>query len=545
MHPDAVDVCVIEDDAAQRELLRRQLLRGQYSVALAENGVEGLNLIRRHHPRVVICDLMMPHVDGIEVCRQVRADPCLEGTYFIVITAHNSRENKHLVLNVGADDFLTKPFDSDELAACVRNGMRVFRLQERLRRAALTDGLTGLWNHGHLRTLLDGEFARTRRYGGQVALLMLDLDHFKAVNDTYGHETGNRVLKNTARHLTQSVRDIDVVARYGGEEFAVVCPQTNLADAVILAERIRETLPHKVYIPELPQLTLTASIGVVSSCDASVTNVTDFINRADQALYQAKRRGRNRVVSADASQALPPECGAASDEVDRLRKQVVSLSLQSKDLCLQSVWALVQALEARDPFTAHHSRNVMFFVNRLVDAGGWPELLRTALSNAAMLHDLGKIGVPDRILLKTGPLSPEESALLRQVPLMTCRILEPLRVFETEIMIIRHIRERFDGTGYPDGLKGTNIPLGARILAVAEAFDAMTSDRAHRPHRSIDSAVNEIVVEAGRQFDPEMADLLERSVRENEDVWRERVDSARTQNAPGDAADAAAVSVAR
>lgn len=529
MHPDIVDICVIEDDPTQRELLRRQLLRGQYTISLAENGIEGLRLIRLHHPRVVICDLMMPHVDGIELCRQVRADPCLEGTYFILITAHSSRENKHLALNVGADDFLTKPFDYDELAACVRNGMRVYRLQERLRRAALTDGLTGLWNHSHMRSLLDQEFARARRYGGSLSLLMVDLDHFKAVNDTFGHETGNRVLKSTARHLTQAVRESDVVARYGGEEFAIVCPQTALDEAVTLAERIRAALPQRVAISDLPQLTVTCSIGVVSTADPAVKTVNDLINRADQALYQAKRVGRDRVATAADLESTPPGQAVPPDELERLRKQVVSLSLQAKDLCLQSVWALVQALEARDPCTAQHSRNVTFFVNQLLEAGNWPDSERRTLCNAAMLHDLGKIGVPDRVIQKTGPLSGEEALLLRQVPLITCRILEPLRVFETEIVIIRHLRERYDGTGYPDGLKGANIPAGSRLLAIAEAFDAMTSDRAHRAHRSIEAAVTEIQVEAGRHFDPELADLLERAIRLKEDLWRERIESARRE----------------
>lgn len=526
VHIETVDVCVIEGDAQQREGLHTQLRAAQYSVVLAEDGVAGLRGIRRHHPRVVICDLALPGVDGIEIARQVRADPCLEGTYFILVAAANSRENKHLALNVGVDDFLAKPFDSDELAACVRNGMRVHRLQERLRRAALTDGLTGLWNHSHLHSLLDIEFARARRYGGTLSLLMLDLDHFKAINDTFGHENGNRVLRATARHLNHSVRDIDVVARYGGEEFVVVCPQTGVDDALVLAERIRAGLPQKVALPELPQLTATCSVGVSSTSDSGVTSVTDLINRADQALYQAKRCGRNQVVRASAFEGFPAQ-PAQPDEVERLRKQVASLSLQSKDLCLQCVWALVQALEARDPYTAAHSRNVTFYVNRLVDAGNWPESLRTTLSNAAMLHDLGKIGVPDSVIVKNSPLAPDEAALLRDVPQMTCRILEPLRVFETECLIIRHLRERFDGTGVPHGLKGSNIPLGSRLLAIAEAFDSMTSDRVHRVRRSIDAAVAEIQVEAGRHFDPELADLLERSLRMDENAWRERVEAAR------------------
>ncbi|MBU0637747.1 MAG: diguanylate cyclase [Planctomycetes bacterium] len=534
---DVVDVCVIEDDPAQRALLLQRLLRQQYSVVQAEDGRAGLEQIRRHRPRVVICDLMMPELDGLTLCKTVRSDPALDGTYLVVVTAFGSRDCKNRALNAGADDYLIKPYDIEELTARLRNGLRFSRLQERLQRAALTDGLTGLWNHGQLRHLLDNEFARTRRYGGVISLLMIDLDHFKAINDTYGHEMGNRVLKATARHLAHTVRDIDTVARYGGEEFTVICPQTSLEEAVQLAERIRQTLPHHARVPEHPHLIVNASLGVVSTTDPRVTSVSDLINLADQALYAAKRQGRNQVVGSDHLTDGPPEVGVQVEDVDRLQKQVVKLSMQAKELCLQSVWALVQALEARDRYTACHSRNVTFYCNALAEAAGWPESLRVAGANAAMLHDLGKIGVPDQILQKPGRLTPQEATVLRQVPLMTCKILEPLRIFGTEILIIRHLRERYDGAGYPDGLAGTNIPIGARLLAVAEAFDALTSDRVHRAHCTIDAAVAEIRSDASQHFDPQFTELLARVIEEHQDAWQAQIDRshAELQTAPANA----------
>ena len=155
MDPAAVDICVIEDDPAQRALLVQNLLRRQYRVVEAEDGKEGLRQIRCHHPRVVICDFRMPEVDGIEVCRRVRSDPVLDGTYLILLTAFDSREHKNAALNAGVDDYLGKPWDAEELDARIRNGLRIFRLQERLQRAALTDGLTELWNHSQFRHMLD------------------------------------------------------------------------------------------------------------------------------------------------------------------------------------------------------------------------------------------------------------------------------------------------------------------------------------------------------------------------------------------------------
>ena len=523
MRANPVDVCIIEDDSAQRALLFQHLLDLHYSVVEAEDGETGLEQVRRHRPRVVICDLLLPGLTGVDLCRRVRSDSDLDGTYVVIVTACQEREAKNQVLNAGADDYLLKPYDTDELDARLRNGLRVQKLQERLRHAAVTDSMTGLANHAEFRELLHREFLRTRRYGGVVSLLMLDLDHFKAVNDTYGHEVGNEVLVGVAQHLKDLVRETDAVARYGGEEFAVVCPETDIDKAAQLADRMRTSIARNVRVAEHPQLRITTCIGVAASTDASVHSASELVNLADHALYLGKRGGRNKVVRADAAGAHAEQGGIELAEVDRLQKQVVSLSMQAKELCLQSVWAFVQALEARDPFTAWHSRNTTFYATELAKAAGWDEALRAVLANAAMLHDLGKIGVPDGILQSRVPLSEQDTSVLRQVPLITCKILEPLRVFETEMVIIRHVRERYDGTGYPAGLVGTTIPLAARLLSVAETFDALTSDRPHRSSRTIDEAMEIIASEAGRQFDPEFAALLKRVVAEQRDLWEDRV----------------------
>ncbi len=523
MKPYGIDLCIIEDDPSQRAYLLKRF-KGHYSIVEATDGVSGLALVREYRPRVIICDIMMPGISGLDVCRNVRADSALGGTYFIVVTSQPDRATKHLALDVGADDYLTKPYDFEELGARVRNGLRISRLQERLHYAALRDGLTGLWNHTHFRHLLDVEFSRTRRYGGALALLMLDLDHFKAVNDTYGHEAGNYVLVSTAKHISRIVRDTDVVARYGGEEFSIICPRTTLDEATFLAERILQSLPEEVSVPNHPETVITASLGVSSTELAHVNCVSDLINLSDDALYTSKRHGRNRVARADQITMSESE-GIDTEQVSRLSRQVASLSMQAKDLCLQSVWALVQALEARDPYTARHSINTTFYADQMAKYAGWNEGLRTTVTNAAMLHDLGKIGVSDRILQKPEPLNEKERSVLRSVPMITCKILEPLRVFETEIVIIRHLREWFDGSGYEAGLVGTSIPIGSRLLAVAEAFDSLTSVRCYRPNRSIEDALEIINDSAGTQFDPEFCELLTQIVERSGDVWSKRIEA--------------------
>lgn len=525
----AFDICVIEDDPLQRKLLVAQLAASGYSVLDVHDGETGLQAIYQHRPRIAICDVNLPDQSGIDVCRRIRSDSSLDSMFVILITGNDEDGRRNIAFEAGADDYLRKPYDLEQVRARVRSGLRFHRLQERLRHAAITDGLTGLWNHSHFRDLLEREFLRTRRYGGVASLIMVDLDHFKAINDTFGHETGNAILKQGARHLERQVRETDLLARYGGEEFAIICPETTLEEAEQLAERIRRTLPQCVRSPDHPQLVARASFGVAGSDDPRAHSHVDLVNLADQALYASKRSGRDRVTVASGNMPFVEVPDEPLGEVDRLRKEIVALTMQTKELCLQSVWALIQALEARDGYSAWHSRSVSLYTKWMVDEAGWSRPMRVATTNAAMLHDLGKIGVPDALLLKPQSLVPAEAAMMRQVPLITCRILEPLRVFETEILIIRHLREHFDGAGYPDGLAGQSIPIGSRLLAVAEAFDSITCNRAYRSGRSMDEALAVLGAAAGSQFDPEFVELLSQSTRKWRTRWQNQIDKARVE----------------
>lgn len=532
MKSETLDICLAADDARQGAELATWLGSCGYQVELTTSAEDCLQTVFRRQPRIVVADLRSEGFDGLELFRRVRAESSLDGTFLVFLSAVDTRELRRRVLQAGADEFVRHPIDRVEFLARLRNGARVGRLEDRLHRAALTDGLTGLWNHTQFRDALDREFSRTRRYGGVASLLMIDLDHFKAVNDTYGHEAGNRVLCFTARSLKQAVREVDVVARYGGEEFAVICPQTSLDEATGLAERIRSAMAQRSMLPEHPELLITASFGIASTSDPRVQSVVDLINLGDQALYLSKRSGRNRITRADHIDQRPAATALdRDDDRDRLERQVAVLSLQAKEVYLQSVWSLVQALEARDHYTAWHSRNVTFFASQMLDATRWPPGLRAATANAAMLHDLGKIGVPDCILQKVDPLTDQERHVLRRVPLTTCAILEPLRMFQTEILIIRHLREHYDGSGYPDQLRGEDIPIASRLLAVTETFESLTSDRAYRRRRSCEEALERIRAAAGTHFDPQFVDLLARTYHEQKPVWDAQIMSARDRSA--------------
>ncbi len=509
------DVCIVDDDPNDAKLIRRILENAGYSCVIASDGESGWELIRKHHPKVVVCDWIMPGINGLDLAQKMRADPILASTYFLMVTGVTDEISHAKALTSSVDDVISKPVDHSLLLARVRVGQRLWDTTEQLRKAAITDGLTGLYNHDYLTTIIDREFNRVRRYGGQLALIMLDLDFFKAVNDTYGHLTGNKTLIEVARILGQSVRDIDTVGRFGGEEFAIVAPETPLSDATTVSQRIRLAIADTICLPELHGHQITASLGVATMDDVTVRSAADLIDRADRALYAAKREGRNRVVSSAEMSSTESFVGLESQEVEALRKRVAVMSVQAKEIYMQSVASLVQALEEKDPFTARHAINVAFYCEKLASVMGCNEALTQSVRNAGLLHDVGKVGIPDRILMKPAGLSEVEAVVIQQVPEISVRILDHLRILDSEIMFIRHQREFYDGSGYPSGLVGDQIPIGSRILLVANAFDAMTTDRVYRACRSIDDALAELKLASGKQFDSRVVDALFGYIRTN------------------------------
>ncbi len=520
------DVCIIDDDQDTRRLVQAHLERIGLTWIEAPDGQAGLQLILQDHPKVVLCDWCMPTMDGPTLLQHLRADAGAAGTFFIMMTAHDAATRKYEALEAGADDYLTKPVDLRELSARLRVGLRTWEMQRRLQQAAVTDALTGLYNHDHLNRILENEWKRSRRYGSPMSLIMMDIDYFKAVNDTYGHLVGNDVLEAVARILRSTTREVDTLGRFGGDEFAVVAPEATLDDAAALAERIRLNVCDQLGVESIRDHIITVSLGVASAEDPRVRTPAELVELADRALYVSKRYGRNQVCMARDVEEEGDQLAAMiqTQEVEELRKRVAVLSVQTKEVYVQSVRALVQALEEKDPYTAQHSMNVGYYAEQLAQNLGCGEALALSVRNAALLHDVGKVGIPDRILLKPSRLTELEQRVMQQVPLISTRIIDHLHILESELQIIRHQREHFDGQGHPAGLKGEQIPVGARILLVADAFDAMTTDRVYRKRRSIEKALDELQRCAGTQFDPRVVRSLQLLASQNRRTWQNRIE---------------------
>jgi diguanylate cyclase (GGDEF)-like protein len=296
-------VLVAEDNPVFQFMLRTPLTKWGYEVVPARDGLEAWRILESADaPRLAILDWMMPGMDGVELCRRVRAAGREPYIYIVLLTART--ESKDLVqgMEAGADDYLTKPFNSEELRVHLRAGRRILDLQEELmvarealRDQATHDGLTGLLNRTSIMEALRTELSRTAREHHPVAVLMVDLDRFKLVNDTYGHLAGDTVLRETAHRMKSSARPYDSIGRYGGEEFLILLPGCDTAAAQAQAERFREALASEPISIGAQSIRVTCSIGISGCTGPSVSDSDTLVHDADLALYQAKNRGRNRV----------------------------------------------------------------------------------------------------------------------------------------------------------------------------------------------------------------------------------------------------------
>ncbi len=296
-------ILVAEDDKLYRRLLQTWLEQWNYQVTLAEDGEAAWRELRADpQPRLVLLDWLMPNLDGVEVCRRVRALQREAYSYIIVVTSRSGKQNAIDALDAGADDYLVKPVEMNELRARVQVGSRILRLQtellrsrEQLRFQATHDALTGLLNRRTILQALQEELTRADRTGESVGVLMLDLDRFKKVNDTHGHHAGDAVLAEVAGRVVQAVRCYDKVGRYGGEEFLLVLPDCSADMLACVAERVRARVEAKPVTAGNESIQVTASIGGAIS-NSALGNPASLLRSADQAMYSAKTLGRNRCV---------------------------------------------------------------------------------------------------------------------------------------------------------------------------------------------------------------------------------------------------------
>lgn len=305
-----LETLLIIDDSPT---LRHEVIKTLQTVDLfgrfleADNGIDGFKLLLNEPVDVILCDLEMPGMDGLKFLTLHNARPELKDIPVIMLTGREAQEQKIRGLEQGASDYVIKPFDPGELIARVKVQLKIKRLQDdlkaqnrKLEELSNTDPLTQLANRRSLMRALESEYQRSERHGHPLSLVMADIDHFKKINDTYGHQQGDLVLKAVAEAIRKQLREYDLAARFGGEEFALLLPETDLAQATQVAERVRAMVAGLRLAGELQNLRTSISLGVATRPHPEITNLNDLIRVADDALYAAKQAGRNRVVIQDA-----------------------------------------------------------------------------------------------------------------------------------------------------------------------------------------------------------------------------------------------------
>ena len=379
----------------------------------------------------------------------------------------------------------------ERLAAQIAVAVENSRLYSKAEQRARVDELTGLFNRRHFDESVKLEIDRHARYRSMMSLILLDLDFFKAYNDSMGHKAGDKVLELIGQIVNKALRSTDLAFRYGGDEFAIILPQSATNDAFIVAERVRGRIAAEM---TKKNIKISASLGLASWPNDGVTS-DELVNAADRALYYAKETGGNRTCVV--SKMLPSLTEAASTNKPTTENEVLSI-----------IHTLAATIEARDPYTYGHSRKVSSYAVSLAEAIGLPSEKVAIVSTAALLHDIGKIGVPDEVLFKVDKLEPEAWQLIHAHPKLSTTIVGHVVSLVSCLPAILHHHERWDGGGYPAGLRGDEIPIEARVLAIADAFDAMTSSRPYRNKLSYKKVLQELKRCSGAQFDPKLVDAF-------------------------------------
>jgi diguanylate cyclase (GGDEF)-like protein len=378
---------------------------------------------------------------------------------------------------------------STQIAMPIENA----RLYAKTERLARVDSLTGLLNRRSLDESLPGEIGRHSRYGGVFSLVIIDLDSLKTVNDNYGHLAGDELLRQIGSIIQNTVRETDRAFRYGGDEFAILLPQTAVEAAFKVAERIRQQTFARIEIGSIP---ISISLGLSSWPSDGVTP-SELIASADAALYRAKRSGRNRSV-----------CSASGLNKSPTDTVTVRVTDSQESGALSTIYSLAATVDNRDRYSHNHSKKVHDYAVAVGEELGMNQLEINRLGTCALLHDIGKIGINDELLHKKESFSDEEWETIKSHAKMGAAIVGHSSQLAPCVQGILHHHEKYDGTGYPDGLKGDQIPLESRILTIADSYAAMTSARVYSRTLTREAALEEIKNGAGTQFDPVLVDVF-------------------------------------
>ncbi|MGV8074894.1 MAG: diguanylate cyclase [Syntrophobacteraceae bacterium] len=547
MNENSIRVLLIEDSPRGDGLIREifaEIEGPTMELRHTESLITGLELLEEGETDVVLLDLSSPDSRWPDTLNQVRAhSPNLP---VILFTDTDDEEVAVRAVQAGAQDFLVKgKVDAGLLVRTIYCSRERKRIEDTLKEAAqkfeqtvrelehtgiiieeqnrllnllsLRDELTGLYNRRHMAEVIEGEFSRALRYGSELSCLMIDLDFFKNVNDTYGHAFGDMVLKEFSTSLKKHTRASEMCFRYGGEEFMVLLPQTDIEGAMKKAERIREFCENKIYEVGTSSTKVTVSIGVASVHRHQPAQSKELLAYADKALYRAKAEGRNRVKSylEDSSYLLSDQQFRNHDAngITHLKERLSAVLEKTKRASIASLELLVR--DKVSDGTDMYNRKMAYYLDLMGTRLRFPPAITETLKRAASLHGCFN-ALHEEKLGEGKEAGGFVQTQMRDHPYMLAELTELFDFFVNEKAVLLHHHENYDGSGYPEGLDSEQIPFGARLFAVADTLAALTSKKENGETLRSDEIVQEFAAHAGTRFDPMLVNLMLDVIEEKE-----------------------------
>ncbi len=490
-------VLIVEDDRGLGRLIQLVLSRHTDQVTVARSGAAAIAALTAGPFDAVSADISLPDISGLEVIAKARELSPASG--IVAVTGFVDVDVAVQSMKAGADDFLGKPFDADILwhilqkAVDTRARRREAEQASLYRNLAYHDGLTGCPNRRHLDEFIIEAVASAQVTGQPLTVAYLDIDNFKLINDFVGHEEGDAILRGVANALRHAIKEPATFGRFGGDEFVVVFPGTDPQTIRRTVDKVRAEVA-AIQVVNRSQISLPTRISCGLATFHGYETPRQLVGDAEDQMYLDKT-----VAPA----VKPYETSLSS-------QGLVKLST------LKALRNLVRAIDRRDSYTRYHSDHATQAALRLMNHLRLPQDQISAVTIGGPIHDLGKIVIPDEILRKPGPLTASERRTMEEHPVIGAAMAAAVTDYESVVDLVRHHHERFDGNGYPGGLRGHEISYSTRIFSIADAFSAMTTDRPYRRALTLDQAIAEIRAGAGTQFDPdiapEFANLMEKQL---------------------------------
>lgn len=509
-------ILVIDDNENMLETLTDILTEKGYRITTTRNLTEARNALTKNKFKLVLVDLKLPDGSGLELLKDIQQNK--KDIPVIIFTAHGSLQTAISAMNDGAFGYLQKPLNLDELEAIIKKALYMQELKaenenliNKLKSLSLKDTHTGLYNYRYLMERLSAEFMRAKRHILSLSILMLDIDYFKSLNDVYGHQFGDLILKEFSSFLLKSCRGTDIVVRYGGEEFVILMPDTSKQGAMVFAERLLKALQAYAFDKKDKKIKLNVSIGVANYPEDGLESVNNLLDAADTALKNAKENGGNSVCGFQkiGLQELKKIVESQSEEnVEQLKEKLSKMEGRTNQVLLEAIYAFAKTVEARDLYTGKHAEDMISLVTQMGKKLNLSDKEIDDIKHAAILHDLGKVGISDNILHKKEKLTKNEYDKIKKHPVIGAEIIRCVRFLKDVVPMVLYHHERYDGLGYAYGLKGEEIPLGARIIAVADVYQALISDRPYRRALSKKETLKIIQDDAGAKFYPKIVEIF-------------------------------------